>query len=182
MGNREIKILCYADDAILIAESEDNLQRLIHKFNIVSKKLNMVITYQKTKTLVISKEPIRCKIEIDGTSIEQIMETNYLGITLSRCGDVESEVKKKQVQKANRAVGCLNNAIWRNKHIRTETKTRIYKVVMRSIMTDKAEMRPDTSKIQRMLETAEMRLLRRITGNTLRATTLEQHVMWRSGY
>ena len=28
MGDREIKTLCYADDAVLIAESEDELQRL----------------------------------------------------------------------------------------------------------------------------------------------------------
>jgi len=27
MGNTKIKVLCYADDAVLIAETEDNLQK-----------------------------------------------------------------------------------------------------------------------------------------------------------
>ncbi|XP_056635947.1 uncharacterized protein LOC130444692 [Diorhabda sublineata] len=137
MRNRELKILCYADDSILIAECEDDLQRLVHKFNIVAKKLNFIAKNKNT------------------------------GITLSSYGDAESEVGK-QIQKANRAAGCLNNTIWRNKHIRTETETIIYKVVIRPIMTCTAETRTDTSKTQRMLEAAEMRILRRITGNTLR--------------
>ncbi|CAG9835898.1 unnamed protein product [Diabrotica balteata] len=167
MENKEIRILCYADDAALIASNEDDLQRLTHRFNTRAKDFNMVISTQKTKTIVISKESIRCKLEIDGVSIEQVMETNYLGITLSSYGDVEKEVKN-QVQKANKIAGCLNNTIWRNPHINTDVKSRIYKATIRPIMTYTSETRPDTSKTQQLLETAEMRLLRRITGNTLR--------------
>ncbi|XP_056642629.1 uncharacterized protein LOC130449021 [Diorhabda sublineata] len=55
-------------------------------------------------------------------------------------------------------------------------KTRIYKVVIRPIMTYTAETRPDTSKTQRMLETAEMRILRRITGNTLRNRVISDYI------
>lgn len=32
MGEQEIKILCYADDAVIISEDEDNLQRLLFQF------------------------------------------------------------------------------------------------------------------------------------------------------
>ena len=32
MGDKEIKAICYADDVVLISESEDNLQRLLYKF------------------------------------------------------------------------------------------------------------------------------------------------------
>lgn len=71
-------ILCYADDAILRKGSQDDLKRLVHIFNIVLKKLNGVILDHKTKALVINKEPTRYKIEIDGISIEQIMEINYI--------------------------------------------------------------------------------------------------------
>lgn len=56
----------------------------------------MVISTQK-KTLVIGKEPTRCKIEIDGTSIEQILENNYLGIQLRRYRN-RSEKKNKESQ------------------------------------------------------------------------------------
>jgi len=43
--NKEMKIVCYADDAIIISEDENNLQRSLHKF--VLKKYNMSIYLQK---------------------------------------------------------------------------------------------------------------------------------------
>ena len=39
MGDREIKILCYADDAVLIAEDEDDLQRLLFQFYKTGEKI-----------------------------------------------------------------------------------------------------------------------------------------------
>lgn len=41
--------------------------------------------------VTIVKEPTKCKLEIDGISIEQIMEINYLCMTLSDYGDIEGE-------------------------------------------------------------------------------------------
>lgn len=70
MSNNQINIVGYADDVVLIAESEDDLQRLLHKFVMTSKLYNMVVSTEKTKTMVISKEPSRCKLEIEGTIIE----------------------------------------------------------------------------------------------------------------
>lgn len=66
-------VLCYADDVILLAEPEDNLQRMLYKFATEAKKYNMTIATEKTKSLVISKEPIRCKLEVEGNLIELVM-------------------------------------------------------------------------------------------------------------
>lgn len=38
MGNREIQILCYADDALLTDQSEDDLDHYIHYSKHVRKK------------------------------------------------------------------------------------------------------------------------------------------------
>lgn len=91
MRNEETKIFCYMDDAFLTPGSEDDFQKLIHKFNKIAKKLNMNILTQKTKALVISKEQTRCKIEYGWTSIEQIMEITNSGITVSSYVDMETE-------------------------------------------------------------------------------------------
>lgn len=116
MGNQQIGILCYADDAVLIAESEDDLQRMLHKFNTTARQYIMIISTEKTKTIVITKEPIRCKLEIENKIIEQLMDFKYLGINLSSYGDLVSEVKE-QVTKASRVAGCLNDTIWRNRYL-----------------------------------------------------------------
>uniref|UniRef100_A0A6P7FHE0 Vegetative cell wall protein gp1-like n=1 Tax=Diabrotica virgifera virgifera TaxID=50390 RepID=A0A6P7FHE0_DIAVI len=41
MENKGITIIWYVDNAILTAGNEDDLQRLVHKFNIIAKKLNV---------------------------------------------------------------------------------------------------------------------------------------------
>ncbi|KAI4476057.1 hypothetical protein M0802_014934 [Mischocyttarus mexicanus] len=110
MGNQDFNILCYADDVVLIANSEDNLQRLLHKFNITSKKYNMTISAEKTKCLTISKEPIRCKLETNGRIIKQTMTFNYLGVEITSHRDLYRETTN-QVRKVAVVSGALKNII-----------------------------------------------------------------------
>lgn len=62
IGNQQIKIVCYADDAVLISENEDGLQRLLHSFQLSARKWNMIVSVPKTQSLVIAKELIRCNL------------------------------------------------------------------------------------------------------------------------
>ncbi|KAI4480031.1 hypothetical protein M0802_014287 [Mischocyttarus mexicanus] len=163
MRNQDFNILCYADDVVLIANSEDNLQRLLHKFNTTSKKFNMIISAEKTKCLTISKEPIRCKLETNGRIIEQTMTFNYLGVEITSHRDLYRETTN-QVRKLAVVSGALKNIIWRNKYLRKETKTRIYKTCVRPILTYAIEIRTDTKRTKQALRTAEMNILRPIVG------------------
>ena len=58
-GILNIQIVCYADDAVQIAGSEDKLQELLNKFCTTAKTYNMVVSTSKTKTLTIAKEPVQ---------------------------------------------------------------------------------------------------------------------------
>uniref|UniRef100_A0AAR5PIG0 Reverse transcriptase domain-containing protein n=1 Tax=Dendroctonus ponderosae TaxID=77166 RepID=A0AAR5PIG0_DENPD len=156
MEDAEIKIMCYADDAALLAESEDDLQRL---FNRTANSLNMEISPTKTKCLTTSKTSLRCKLELAGRIIEQKIKFNYLGAEHSGFGNIEVEVKD-QATKAIRIAACLY-VIWCNKSMGTDAKSRIYKTVVRPVMTYAAESRPETAKNKRLLATAEMKILRR---------------------
>ena len=167
MGQTEFKILCYADDAVLIAESEDNLQRMLFEFNQTANKYNMSISIPKTKSMTISKEPIRCKLALNDQPIEQVMSFEYLGIIASSSRNTYDEVKT-QVNKAARVSGCLHHTIWKNKHMSITSKARIYRTAVRPILTYAAETRADTNRTKRALRTTEMRALRAIAGVTLR--------------
>ncbi|GJQ74016.1 hypothetical protein Trydic_g18940 [Trypoxylus dichotomus] len=52
-----IKILCYDNDAIL-TDNEDDLQRLLYRFQSKTESLNMQISTEKAEPMVIAKEPI----------------------------------------------------------------------------------------------------------------------------
>ena len=70
--------------------------------------------------MTTSKEPLRCKLEIDGRMVEQFMKFNYLGVNIVSSGNLAKGIKT-QAQKAARVADCLNNLVWRNKCIRKET-------------------------------------------------------------
>ncbi|KAL6421250.1 hypothetical protein ACFW04_013665 [Cataglyphis niger] len=52
MGDRFLRILCYADDAVIIAENEDDLQRLLNKFKTTAERFNMLIFRKKTQVMI----------------------------------------------------------------------------------------------------------------------------------
>lgn len=166
MGQKEIKILCYADDTVLIAENEEDLQRMLHKFNQTAEEYNMQISISKTQAMTISKEPLRCKLSLNNKTIEQVMTFNYLGAITSSSRNLYEEVRL-QANKAARLSGGLRDIIWRNKHMSIESKARIYRTTIRPVLTYAAETRADTRRTKNLLRTTEMRILRSIAGVTL---------------
>ena len=166
MGYNKISIICYADDAVLVAEDEDDLQRLLHRFNLTAQKFNMKISAEKTKSLTISKAPLRCKLALENKVIEQVVTFRYLGVEITSHSNLYNEVLN-QTTKAAAVSGCLKDVIWKNKHMSVDCKVRIYKACVRPIMTYAVETRSDTTKTKAALRTTEMRTLRSITGHTL---------------
>jgi hypothetical protein len=59
MGNKELKVIICTYDTVLLAQIEDDLQRLIYKFKPAADKYNMKFSQNKTKSLTVSKEPLR---------------------------------------------------------------------------------------------------------------------------
>ncbi|XP_045466574.1 uncharacterized protein LOC123675272 [Harmonia axyridis] len=150
-----------ADDAILMAENEDDLQRLLYRFQTTADKFNMIISLKKTESMVISREPIRCKLAVNDKPIKQTLQCTYLGVEISSCKNLYQEVRT-QTNKASRISGCLRQIIWKNKHMAAESKVRIYKTAEGPILTYAAETRAETSKTKSMMRSTEMKILRTI--------------------
>ncbi|XP_045479803.1 uncharacterized protein LOC123684554 [Harmonia axyridis] len=127
----------------------------------------MLISTEKTKSLVISKDPIRCKLVVNDRIIEQVMNIKYLGVEITSDGNNNKEARQ-QVMKGARISGYLRDVTWKNKYLRTESKVKIYKTMVRPVLTYAAETRAGTSRIKQLLLTAEMSTLRNIVGKTRR--------------
>ena len=69
MRSEKINMVCYADDIALIADTEDDLQRLLYNFHLNCLKFNMKISIHETKAMTISEEPLRCKPGIDDRTV-----------------------------------------------------------------------------------------------------------------
>ena len=81
---QQLSTLLFADDQVIIADGEDNLQRAVHKLNQIITEYGLTISVQKTKSMAFGgRDEVRTKIVIDNKIIEQANSFNYLGNMIS---------------------------------------------------------------------------------------------------
>jgi len=76
--NLYLNTLLFADDQVIIQDSEDKLQKCVYILNQMSKDYNLKISTDKTKIIGFKgKHLLRSKIEIHGSILEQVRQFNY---------------------------------------------------------------------------------------------------------
>lgn len=55
LGKMEVRIVCYAHDATLIADSEDDFQRLFFEFHKACKQFYLNVSARNTEELTVNK-------------------------------------------------------------------------------------------------------------------------------
>ena len=83
IAGRNINNLRYADDTTLMAESEEELKRLLMKVKEESEKIGLKLNIQKTK--IMASGPITW--EIDGETVETVSDFIFGGSKISADGD-----------------------------------------------------------------------------------------------
>jgi len=69
--NRQLSTMLFADDQVIVADTEDNLQKVAYKLNQIITEYGLTISAQKTKSMAFKeRDPVRTKIVIDSKIIE----------------------------------------------------------------------------------------------------------------
>ena len=89
IAGRNINNLRYADDTILMAESEEGLKNLLMKVKEESEKVGLMLNIQKTK--IMATGPIT-SWEIDGDTVSDFI---FLGSKITADGDCSHEIKRR---------------------------------------------------------------------------------------
>jgi len=153
--------LLFADDQVIIQDSEDKLQKSVYILNQMSKDHNLKISTDKTKIMAFKgKRLVFSKIEIDRSILEQVNQFNYLGCEQSLVGEPDFD------KKINRFQGICGTVRKHLKKTRTDAQMKFYKVVARPSLLYGSETWVTTKRDVTGLEAAEMRFLRSVTGYT----------------
>ena len=91
IAGRNIKNLRCADDTILMAESEEELKSLLMKAKEESEKVDLKLNIQKIK--IMASGPIT-SWEIDGETVETVLDFIFLGSRITADGDCSHEIKR----------------------------------------------------------------------------------------
>ena len=84
--------LIYADDTILMVESEEELKSLLMKVKEESEKVGLKLNIQKTK--IMASDPIT-SWEIDGETVGTVSEFILGGSKITADGDCSHEIKRR---------------------------------------------------------------------------------------
>ena len=89
IAGRNINHLRYADDTTLMAESEE-LKTLLIKVKQESEKVGLKLNIRKTK--IMASSPITSR-QIDGETMETVIDFIFLGSKITEDGDCSYEIK-----------------------------------------------------------------------------------------
>lgn len=160
-GNK-INNIRYADDTILLAQSQEGLQKLFNKLDHESVRLGLSINAKKTKTMVISKsspEPA-CSIKHGTTEIEQVSHFNYLGSLVTSDGRSRKEIRRRIIL-AKKAFDCLR-PILTDRKLSMHIRTRLLKCYVWSTLLYGCESWTFTVETRNNIAASEMWFYRRM--------------------
>lgn len=167
MNPVQLAILAYADDVVLMANSEEGLQHNLNIWNKEQLKRGLKINPTKTETMVISKEHVEHSIKLDNTALKQVKEFKYLGAVLSEDGKPDKDLNTR-IAASGRLYHALNRAFLGKNEISTKTKLAVYNSTYVPTLTYGCESWALTRSRNNRLQAMEMRYFRRVAGKTRR--------------
>ena len=125
IAGRNINNLRYADDTILMADSEEELKSLLMKVKEESEKVGLKLNIQKTK--IMASSPIT-SWQIDGETMETVTDFILGGSKIPADGDCRHEIKKSLLL-GRKAITNLDN-ILKSRDIILPTKVCLVKAMV----------------------------------------------------
>ena len=122
IARRNINNLRYADDTILMAESEEELKSLLMKVKEESEKVGLKLNIQKTK--IMASSPIT-SWEIDGETVSGFI---FWGSRITADGDCSHEIKRRLL--LGRKVMTNLDSILKSRDITLPTKVSLVKAMV----------------------------------------------------
>ena len=125
IAGSNINNLRYADDTTLMAEIKEELKSLLMKVKVESEKVGLKLNIQKTK--ITASGPIT-SWEIDGETVETVLDFIFLGSKIMADDDCSHEIKRCLL--LGRKVMTNLDTILKSRDITLPTKVRLVKAMV----------------------------------------------------
>ena len=122
IARRNTNNLRYADDATLMAESEEELKSLLMKMKEESEKVGLKLNIQKTK--IMASGPIT-SWQIDGETVSDFI---FLGSKITADGDCSHEIKRHLLLRSKVMINL--ESILKSRDITLSTKVHLVKAMV----------------------------------------------------
>ena len=177
----KVNQLLFADDTVLVAESEEDLQKLVTEFERVCTRRKLKVNVAKSKVMRSTRANDRAetRISMNGEQLEEVDSFKYLGSHVTKAGTVDEEVKYR-VKEASKCMGGMKS-VMSNRALGMSAKRRLYEGVVVPTAVYGAETWNMKEADRRRLDVFEMRCLRSMVGVSRLDRVRNEEVRRRAG-
>merc|ERR1712002_206763 len=165
-SKREWKVewLMFADDTVLVSDSERKLQRLVKEFGSVCKRRKLAVNVGKSKVMRIEKnrEENVLDVQLNDSRMEEVDCYRYLGVDILSDGRMNEELSHR-IGEARKASGPMQR-LWKNRRMSVQAKVGMYKGIVEPSLLYACETWVMNVRERKKVEAVEMSCLRSICG------------------
>lgn len=160
VNGRLINNIRYADDTVVLAENEQDLQRLLNQIVRHSEHYGLLINTTKTKIMAFTKKPVQAHLVIDGDLVEQVSTYKYLGSIVNDQCDPKREVRSR-IEQARKTFISMRQFFVRS-DLSLELRVRMVRCYIFSVLLYGCESWTLDTSIEKKIDAFEMYIYRRI--------------------
>ena len=158
IGGKNITNLRYADDTTLLAESEDDLARMVERVKDTSGTMGLYLNTKKTKVMTTSEAPM--SICCSGEAVETVTNFVFLGSLITNDSSCVAEVKRR-IALGRKAMDGLSPII-KDKLTGVDLKVRLVRAMVFPVVMYGCESWTLKKREQQRIEAFELWCWRRI--------------------
>ena len=131
----ELNQLLFADDTVVVADSERKLCQLVTEFGRVCERRKLRVNVGKSKVMRCTRneDGDRLNVMLNGEALEEVDQFKYLGSVIAANGGVEADVRHR-VNEGCKVLGALKG-VMKNRGLGMNVKKFLYeKVVVPTVM------------------------------------------------
>ena len=157
-----IRDMLFADDAAIVAHSQEELQQLMDRFSAACSAFGLTISIKKTEVMGqgVKDTP---RITVNNEDLVVSSSFTYLGSTITDDLSLNKELDRR-IGKACTTFSKLSERVWTNKKLSIKTKTSVYSACVLSTLLYGCESWAIYATQEKRLNAFHMRCLRRILG------------------
>lgn len=160
-GRHIINNLRYADDTVLIANNQQDLQLLMDKVVNSCEEYGLKLNVKKTKYMIVSRKTVRpLSIKAYGTELERIKAITYLGCYVNENWEAEKEIRIR-IEKARSTFQKMKRVLC-SRSLNLNLRMRLVRCYIFSILLYGAECWTLTDTLLKKLQSFEMWVYRRM--------------------
>ena len=171
--------MLFADDAAVVAHTQEELQSLMDCFSQACKDFGLTISLKKINVLGQDTEapPV---ITIDDYELDAVCQFTYIGSTITDNLSLDTEINK-MIGKAASTLARLTARVWTSPKLSIKTKMAVYNAcVIRTLLYGSKTWNTYAGQ-ERRLNTFHVRSIRRILGMSWQDKVTNSDVLSRAG-